>query len=248
MSPPAFTPEQRDQVRERLLEMARADARVTAGALVGSSAGGGDRWSDLDITFGLAEGTAPPEILAEWTLALEREFGAVHLFDLPFRASLYRVFLFPGALQVDVSFTPGAEFRPLGPNWKLLFGEAKEPAEIPPTPANHQFGLAVHHAVRARICIERGNWLEAEFWISGVRDQALALACLRRALPSAHARGADQLPDDLRAAFAGALVKEMEKAELLRALSAAVELLIAEAGESQALASKTGAALRALRS
>ena len=44
-----FTAEYRDQVRQRVLELARADSRVTAGALTGSMATGlGDEWSDID--------------------------------------------------------------------------------------------------------------------------------------------------------------------------------------------------------
>src|SRR5947209_8666579 len=50
-----FTVEERDRVRNRVVQMSRADPRLVAGALVGSTAGGGgDQWSDLDLTFGLA--------------------------------------------------------------------------------------------------------------------------------------------------------------------------------------------------
>jgi len=42
-----FTVEERDRVRNRLVEMSRKDPRLVAGALIGSTAaGGGDRWSD----------------------------------------------------------------------------------------------------------------------------------------------------------------------------------------------------------
>jgi len=52
-----FTAEQRDHVRQRILELAKTDPRVTAGAFTGSMAfGGGDRWSDIDVAFGIAEG------------------------------------------------------------------------------------------------------------------------------------------------------------------------------------------------
>jgi len=45
-------------VRERLLELARADPRVVAGAAVGGTVtGASDRWSDLDLTFAIAEGS-----------------------------------------------------------------------------------------------------------------------------------------------------------------------------------------------
>jgi hypothetical protein len=52
-----FTVEQRSALRARILELAEADERVTAGAEVGSLAvGTGDRYSDLDLTFAIADG------------------------------------------------------------------------------------------------------------------------------------------------------------------------------------------------
>src|SRR5207248_2023937 len=51
-----FTVEQRDALRERVLTLAENDRRVVAGAAVGSLAlGGGDRFSDLDLTFAGAD-------------------------------------------------------------------------------------------------------------------------------------------------------------------------------------------------
>jgi hypothetical protein len=43
------------------------------------------------------------------------EFDAAHLFDLPSGASIYRVFLLPGCLQFDLSFTPASKFGAIGP-------------------------------------------------------------------------------------------------------------------------------------
>ena len=78
-----FTPEERDRVRRQVLDLARADARITGGALTGSAAAGmDDRWSDVDLAFGLADGVDPEHVLDDWTEALEREFGVVHRWDL----------------------------------------------------------------------------------------------------------------------------------------------------------------------
>ena len=53
-----FTVEERNRIRDRILEMAKSDERVVAGAVVGSLATGeGDRWSDLDLTFGVSPRT-----------------------------------------------------------------------------------------------------------------------------------------------------------------------------------------------
>ena len=242
-----YTVEQRDRYRDRLVEMARNDPRVVAAAMVGSLAlGGGDRWSDLDLSFGLAEGTSVPEILRDWTPRLEAEMGAVHLFDLPFLSTTYRVFLFPGALQVDLSFTPGAEFGALGPKFQLLWGATAERAHIPGPAASNQFGLAAHHAVRARICIARGRVWEAEYWVDQVREVAMSLACLRRGLPARYSRGSDRLPADVLELFVAARPRSPDSAELLRALGRSIEALLRESEEVGGIAVKLEADLRGL--
>ena len=203
-----------------------------AAAEVGSRATGpGDRWSDIDLTFGVAAGTTVAEILAAWTPEIEREFDAVPLFDLPYLSTIYRVFLFPGLLQVDLSFTPAHEFGALGPKFKLLFGEAVTRSAVASPSATHRFGLAVHHALRARICIERERFWQAEYWISSLRDEALALACMKRGLIAAYARGDDELPEDVRGVFVGALVRSLDRAELTRALGVAIQGLLGESGD-----------------
>jgi hypothetical protein len=242
-----FTVEERERVRDRLLQMAHQDDRIVAGAEIGALAlDGGDRWSDIDLTFGVADGTSMEALLADWTANVLREFDAAHLFDLPFQTSIYRVFLLPGNLQVDLSFTPASDFGALGPKFTLLFGDAVK-REPPPRPsAHHIFGYGAHHAVRARICIERGRPWQAEYWISALRDQALTLASRRRGLETSYGRGFDQFPEETLASATAALVRSLESEELLRALRAAIDVLLREAGEVRSLASKLEPQLREL--
>jgi hypothetical protein len=226
-----FTVADRDRLRDRVIQLATSDSRVSAGAIVGSLAtDDGDRWSDLDLTFGIVDGVPIQSVLEDWTRQLDQEFGAVRLFDLPFGASLYRVFLLPGCLQFDLSFTPAAEFAALGPKFKLLFGRANDKPHVGPPAAEELFGYAVHHLVRARFCIERGRCWQAEYWISAGRDHALALACRRRGLPAVHGRGYDDLAPEVRDRFNAALVTSLQPAELMRALTATVEQLLHESG------------------
>jgi hypothetical protein len=244
-----FTVEERDRVRERLVEWARDDPRIIAAALVGSLAlGGGDRWSDLDLTFGLAHGADVADVLSDWTDRMEREFDAARLFDLPHLSTIYRVFLLPGDLQVDLSFTPGNGFGALGPKFELLFGMAVDRPQPPVPSAEDLFGWGVHHALRSRVCIERGKLWQAEYWISGVRDQALALACLRRGLPTSYGRGFDGLRPEVLDGFTVALVRSMDRQELLRALGGAIDCLLREADQTSQLAAKLEAQLRGLTS
>ncbi|MBV9230858.1 MAG: hypothetical protein JOZ18_16230, partial [Chloroflexi bacterium] len=108
-----FTSEQRDHIRNHILELAQTDPRVTAGALTGSTAfGSGDKWSDIDIAFGIIDGITPASVLNDWTQILNREFNIIDYFDLPSGSSIYRVFLLPTGLEVDVAVTPAQDFGP----------------------------------------------------------------------------------------------------------------------------------------
>lgn len=110
-----FSVQDRERVRDRLLEFAHADVRGAAGAVVGAEAHGlADRWSDIDLAFGLVEDARVNAVLADWTRGLAMELDAVDLFDVHVGPTVYRVFLLPGNLQVDLSFTPEAEFGARG--------------------------------------------------------------------------------------------------------------------------------------
>jgi hypothetical protein len=243
-----FTVEQRDALREHVLRLAEEDERVVAGAAVGSLAvdGGGDRFSDLDLTFGIADHVTTAEVLDDWTRTLVAERDAVHLADLARGPTTYRVFLLPDALQFDLSLTPAAEFRPGGPRFRLLFGETAagdsegstpRPAGglFIPTPAlaHDLFGWGVIYALHARACIERGRVWQAEHYVGAVRDHALSLACLRQGVPAVQARGYDDLPAETLARFVHAHVSAVEPGVLRAALDASVLALMHEGADAR---------------
>lgn len=224
-----FTPAQRDRVRDRVLELAKADPRVTAGALTGSTAVGAvDAWSDVDIAFGIAAGISLQAVLQDWTEVLGREFGVLDHFDLHSGSSIYRVFLLTDGLEVDVGRTPHQEFGARGPRFRTLFGAARR-LEAPPRPdARQLIGLCWHHVLHARASIERGKPWQAEYWIGGVRDHTLALACLHLGEEAVYGRGADRLPAAVTRPLADALVRSLDEPELRRALAVATTCLIGE--------------------
>jgi hypothetical protein len=232
-----FTVEEREALRERLLRLAGADERVVAGAVVGSLAvGGGDRFSDLDLTFAVAGDASVADVLGDWTRTLVDEREAVHLVDLERGPTIYRVFLLPSTLQFDLSLTPAAEFRPAGPRFRLLFGETAAGDEAWPEPPSEAdlFGWGVIYALHARACSERGRVWQAEHDVGAVRDHALSLACRREGLPAVQARGYDDLPADLLARYADTHVASLDADELRRALAASVRALLRE-GEASGL-------------
>ena len=92
-----FTEADRKQIRARLLDRAHRDRRVTGAAITGSaSRGAEDRWSDIDLFFGVAAEIAPEEVLSDWSQFMYQELGALHHFDLQSGPATYRAFLLPG--------------------------------------------------------------------------------------------------------------------------------------------------------
>jgi hypothetical protein len=229
-----FTVEQRDALRERVLALAGNDPRVVAGAAVGSLAlGGGDRYSDLDLTFAVDDAVPVADVLEDWTRELN-DAGAVHLIDLERAPTIYRVFLLPDALQFDLSLTPASRFAPAGPRWRTLFGEIVEEHSRRPAPpaAKDLFGWGVIYGLHARTCIDRGRVWQAEHYVGAVRDHALSIACLRRELPAVQARGYDDLPAEALAQFDETHVGTLDPEHLRAALSAAMRALLQEASEA----------------
>jgi hypothetical protein len=241
-----FTVEQRDALRDRLLRLAEEDERVVAGAAVGSLAvDGGDRFSDLDLTFSIADHVPVADVLHDWTRTLSDELAAVPLADLARGPTTYRVFLLADALQCDLSLTPAAQFRPAGPRFRLLFGETAAGASAGPPPAvagdlflptpvlaGDLFGWGVIYALHARACIERGRVWQAEHYVGAVRDHALSLACLREGVPPVQARGFDDLPAETLARYEDAHVREVEPGALRAGLAASVLALMHEGAEA----------------
>jgi len=222
-----FDVQERQRVRERLLRAAKEDPSISAAAITGSEAlDAADRWSDIDLAFSVR--SQLDDALQRWTTRLYQDFAAVHHWDLPSGSTIYRVFLLPGWLEVDLAFAPEAEFGPRGPAWRTVFGHAEQPAYSHPPDREHLAGLAWHHALHARTRIERQRWWQAEYWISALRDQIIALACLRLGHPTAYAKGAHLLPLELTKPLEATLVRSLGEAELRRALNAAVLSMSAE--------------------
>ena len=246
-----FTIEQRDALHQRLLEMARQDPRIVAGAAVGSLAlGGGDRHSDLDLTFAVADDASVADVIDDWTRTLARQVDAVPLVDLQRGSITYRVFLLQDLLQFDLSMAPASNFAPAGPRFRLLFGQTAESqsnASLPPT-SKDLFGWGVIYALHVRACIERNRLWQAEHYIGAVRDHGLSLACLRLGLAAVQARGYDDLPVHVLAGFEATRVTSLDPEHLRSCLAAAVrELLRAGTEAGVPIADEVAARLGEIR-
>jgi predicted nucleotidyltransferase len=241
-----FTPSERATLLDALVAAAHADPRIAGAALAGSTARGfTDEWSDVDLALSVA--ADHDAVVDDWTSRIYDEHAAITHLDVWAGGTLFRVFLLPGTLQLDVAFWPSDQFGATGPNFKLLFGAATTKEPSPPPTVASLIGMGWLYALHARSSIARGRVWQAEYMISGMRDQVLALACLRHDVPAVQGRGVDQLPAEVTGLVAAGLVRSLEVTELVRAFAATVAGFVAEAGLHDAdLAGRLGEPLREL--
>jgi len=224
-----FTLKEREHLRSELLARAASDKRISGTAITGSGAESReDRWSDIDLAFGVRDAGEVSNVLSDWTRHMYDRHLALHHVDVHSGAWIYRVFLLSNTLQVDLAFAPAAEFRALAPTFRLMSGEAKEPQYVQPPPADTIIGMGWLYALHARSSVARGNVWQAEYMISGIRDSALALACSRHGLPAVHGRGMDLLPKEITVQFESSLVRQLDAAELSRCFKVVIQGLLSE--------------------
>ena len=224
-----FTSTERERIRAAIVEHARDDRRITGVALTGSaSIGGEDAWSDIDLAFGVTRAADVAPTLAGWSAYMYATHGVVDHLDVASGAWIYRVFLLANTLQVDLAFAPASDFGARHPTFRLLFGDAATLPHVPPPAATTLIGYAWLYALHARSSLARGRLWQAEYMVSAMRDQALALACLRHGEDAREGRGMDMLPADVRDHFASALVRDLTADEIGRAFRAVTDLALEE--------------------
>lgn len=222
-----YSSSERAALREALIDAARKDERVSGAAITGSVAiGAEDAWSDIDLAFAVPGDLRA--VITDFTARMYDDHHAVHHMDVTVGATVFRVFLLADTLQVDLAFWPAHEFGATSPKFDLVFGDAQVKDHVAPPRPDQLIDEAWLHALHVRSSIARGRVWQAEYMLSTVRDQVLALACLRHGVAAVQGRGIDQLPAELTIRLVGALVRTLDIDELRRAFRVVTDALIDE--------------------
>ena len=224
-----FTPDERERLRRGLVAAARRDPNLCGAAHTGSGAASRlDRWSDIDLALCLDPQASPEQVIADWTDGLYRNHGAVAHVDMMRGATLFRVFLLGNTLQVDVAFWRTEDFAAIGPNFALVFGEAREPRHPPAPNPMALAGMAWLYGLHVRSSLARGRTLQAEYMLSGMRTHVGELACLRCGVTPHQGRGLDDLPLLERERAAACIPRSLDVSELKRAFQHTMQGLLQE--------------------
>ncbi len=224
-----FTAEQREQLRNQLVSAAEHDPNLCGAAHTGSAASGRlDRWSDIDLALCLKPTASHDQVVAQWTDRLYQSHDAASHVDVMRGTALFRVFLLKNSLQVDIAFWSAEDFAAIGPNFKLIFGDAKPPRPTAQPDPNSLIGMAWLYALHVRSSLGRGRHLQAEYMLSGMRNHVLELTCLRYGTIAHQGRGLDDLPLAEQQSAAACLPESLDPANLQRAFQNTMQALLQE--------------------
>lgn len=222
-----YSIEERKRVQDFLITKAKADQRISDAAIVGSeSIGANDQWSDIDLSFGIKEGFSISKVIDDWTSILETECSAGQLLDVTYQNSIFRVFLLPNCLQIDLSFTPASKFGAITDNFLLLFGQQKETSKQQPPNPQDVYGYALLYTLKIKRAIERTRYWQAFHYLNTCRQYVQQLACLKHQITPFDAKGFDDLPLALLSNLQRTIPQSIEEEDLRMALDCIVECLI----------------------
>src|SRR5918995_2491158 len=99
-----FTPEEREETARRVSRLLGSDDRIDGVVIVGSLAGQGDRWSDIDIEVIVADDEELPAVTADWVANLYELLPVVHHFEAGVWGTPVRGLLPGKPLGLDLAF------------------------------------------------------------------------------------------------------------------------------------------------
>lgn len=227
-----FTSQDREDIRNRVIELAKRDPRISGGAITGSvTVGKEDQWSDVDLAFGVMDIDQVRSTLEDFSRFMYDNFSCYHHLDVFSQDWIYRVFFMKNTLQVDIAFVHESNFRALAPTFKLVFGKSLEPSHGKPRNAEVLAGWVWLYALHVRSSLARRKLWQAEYYISGMKDYVFSLMCLRFDLPTSTGRGIDDLPDHLKNSLRPGLITSLDPKELFRAFETITAVFLSELNE-----------------
>jgi predicted nucleotidyltransferase len=233
---PLYTPDEREEIAERVSRLLREDSRVEGIVVVGSLASQPDRWSDIDLEVVVADNADLAAVAADWVNRLYEVLPVLHHFETAFGDTLVRGLLLENLLEVDLAFTLRAHFEVWGPA-RLAFDRSghveatlevsTKPGPSPPSWAS-EAGFAWHDVLHACTAVRRGRLWQALWYLQRIRNRTLGLAQERHGFYADFFDCVDDLPDEELALLEDTLVASLKPESLLAAIEVATRAFLVE--------------------
>lgn len=231
-----FTPEEREEITGQVTRLLGNDGRIDGVVIVGSLAGQGDRWSDIDIEVIVADDEELPAVTEDWVEKLYELLPVVHHFETAFGDTLVRGFLLENLLELDVAFDRAERFSIWEPA-RVMFDRSGRVADAANASAQGDLhasdpageaGFAWHDVLHACTAVRRGRPWQGLWYMERVRNRTLKLAQERRGFFADFFDYVDDLPVEELTPLEDALVVSLAPESLIGAIEVAARAFLAE--------------------
>ena len=231
-----FTPEEREETARRVSRLLGKDNRIEGVLVVGSLAGQGDRWSDIDIEVVVGDDEELPAVTDDWVGNLYEFLPVVHHFETAFGGTLVRGFLLENLLELDLAFEQSRRFSIWGPA-RVVFDRSGRVTDAVNAPARgdlhasdraSEAGFAWHDVLHACTAVRRGRPWQGLWYMERIRNRTLKLGLERRGFYADFFDNADDLPVEELTPLEDTLVASLAPGSLLGAIEVAARAFLAE--------------------
>lgn len=232
-----YTPEERQQILDTLLDTLKGDGRIAGVLVVGSGAVNfKDDYSDIDLSVVMASEEDVEPAFHDWDDKIQALFPVVTRFETHYGPNSFLYgFLLDNFLELDIGFLCLNNLVARRPHWQIAFDRSGQIQSImaaslvdkpkPPESERCQQVLESiwHYIMHSAICIRREQSWRAVYYLDMVRQQTIELAGLRLGLETKNFRQVDQLPADILLPLQQSLPANLSQEKIMDALQIATQ-------------------------
>jgi len=230
-----FSPQEREEILNRLLSALKGDPRIAGVLVVGSGAVGfDDCYSDIDISVVATNEKDVLPVYQEWRARIEKLLPVIHCCEVIYGPNSYLyAFLLDGFAELDAGFVCLANLVARRQRWKIAFDrsgkiedimrsswEKKSEVDARAGYLNRIDGIW-HYIIHVPVALKRGQPWMALHYLEIIRNRTVELAGLRHRLETKNFRYVDRMPKGFLSELQKSLVSTVDHTAIMNALRVA---------------------------
>lgn len=230
-----FSPQEREEILNRLLSAFKADSRIAGVLVVGSGAVDfDDCYSDIDLSVVATKEKDVLPVYQEWRARIEKLLPVIHCCEVIYGPNSYLyAFLLNGFLELDTGFVCLGNLVAKRQRWKIAFDrsgriedimrsswEKKSEVDAKAGYLNRIDGIW-HYIIHVPVALKRGQPWMALHYLEIIRNRAVELAGLRHRLETKNFRHVDRMPKEFLIELQRSLVSTVDHTAIMNALRVA---------------------------
>lgn len=225
-----YTREDKEKIKQKILEIAKGHGEVCGVILVGSSANNkGDEYSDLDISIVVSEEGKTEEVWKKINAEVKTALKLVFLYENTYAENNYlSVTFMENFLEVDLGVISLDLLEARRPDWEIIFdrdGSVLKKMQETSNPESDKIKFdeefinvnlthALYHTRNFLVALRRGRLFRAMKEIEDFRNNLIDLVGDQEGLATKHYREVDKFAEDTKVDLAKCYAKSIDEKEI----------------------------------